>query len=198
MSSALSNGAVILNVDCDMYSNNSESIRDALCFFMDEEKGHEVAYVQFSQISENISKNELYGSSLRVIREVSLSASIVMFPYCSSNVTFGMYWCELIKFSFVMRKVEFPGLDGYGGVLYVGSGCFHRRETLCGKKFNKDEKITFKTNSRYEPERKMQKLDEVKKLASCTYEEKTQWGKQVSFSIAPILYTSLLEMDLRK
>lgn len=72
MSSEISNGPVILNVDCDMYSNNSYSIQDVLCFFMDEERSHEIAFVQFPQSFENSTKNEVYGS-LRVIDEVSTS-----------------------------------------------------------------------------------------------------------------------------
>lgn len=70
VSSAISNGQIVLNVDCDMYSNNSLAVRDALCFFMDEKKGHEIAYVQFPQNFDNITKNELYSSSLRVISQV--------------------------------------------------------------------------------------------------------------------------------
>ena len=72
VSSKISNGKIILNVDCNMYSNNSKSIRDALCFFMDEEKGHEIAYVQFLQAFENITKNDLYGGSYIVGLKVSL------------------------------------------------------------------------------------------------------------------------------
>ena len=72
MSSRISNGEIILNVDCDMYSNNSESVRDALCFLMDEERGHEIAYVQFPQCFNNITKNDLYASSLNVIMEVGI------------------------------------------------------------------------------------------------------------------------------
>lgn len=72
MSSEISNGPIILNVDCDMYSNNSNSIQDALCFFMDEERSHGIAFVQFPQSFENTTKNELYGS-LRVIDGVSTS-----------------------------------------------------------------------------------------------------------------------------
>jgi len=71
VSSNISDGKIILNVDCDMYSNNSQSVRDALCFFMDEEKGHKIAYVQFRQIFENVTKNDLYGSNLLAISEVS-------------------------------------------------------------------------------------------------------------------------------
>ena len=70
MSSKISNGSIILNVDCDMYSNNSESVRDAVCFFMDEEKGHEIAYVQFPQCYDNLTRNDLYGTCLRVIIQV--------------------------------------------------------------------------------------------------------------------------------
>ena len=54
-----------------MYSNNSDAIRDALCFLMDEEKGHEIAFVQFPQKFDNVTKNDIYGSTLRVISEVS-------------------------------------------------------------------------------------------------------------------------------
>lgn len=69
-SSKISNGSIILNVDCDMYSNNSESVRDAVCFFMDEQKGHEIAFVQFPQCFSNITKNDIYGGSFRVGFEV--------------------------------------------------------------------------------------------------------------------------------
>ena len=71
VSSKISNGPVILNVDCDMYSNNPQSVRDALCFFMDEEKGHEIAFVQFPQNFGNVTTNEIYGASLRILRNVS-------------------------------------------------------------------------------------------------------------------------------
>lgn len=54
-----------------MYSNDSQSIRDALCFFLDEGKGHEVAYVQYPQKFHNLTRNELYGGSLRVLSEVN-------------------------------------------------------------------------------------------------------------------------------
>ncbi|THU48252.1 hypothetical protein C4D60_Mb09t24290 [Musa balbisiana] len=99
VSSVISNSPVILNVDCDMYSNNVESIRDALCFFLDEEKGHDIGFVQFPQNFENTTKNDLYGNAFKVI-----------------------------------NAVELGGLDSWGGPLYIGTGCFHRREVLCGRK----------------------------------------------------------------
>ncbi|XP_065632920.1 cellulose synthase-like protein E6 [Quercus suber] len=150
VSSKISNGPIILNVDCDMYSNNSESVRDALCFFMDEEEGQKVGFVQFPQTFENLTKNDVYSSSLNVINEA-----------------------------------ELPGLDGNGGPCYIGSGCFHRREILCGRKYSKECKVDWKRLKNREVEESVSVLEETcKVLASCTYEENTQWGKEVSLSLS--------------
>lgn len=146
VSSEISNGPIILNVDCDMYSNNSQSILDALCCFMDEKKSHGIAFVQFPQNFENVTKNDIYGASLRVISEV-----------------------------------EIPGLDGVGGPAYIGTGCFHRREALLGRKYTKDYKFDWTMqNDHLDAEGNVADLQErAKKLASCTYELNSQWGKQV-------------------
>ncbi|CAL5202371.1 unnamed protein product [Lathyrus oleraceus] len=145
VSSIISNGKVILNVDCDMYSNNSESIKDALCFFMDEKKGHEIAFVQSPQNFENVTKNDLYGSALLAISEV-----------------------------------EFHGIDGFGGPLYVGTGCFHKRESLCGMKFNDEYKHNWKSEDDLFKEANLQEMEEKSKdLASCSDEKNTQWGKEM-------------------
>ncbi|KAJ7960947.1 Cellulose synthase [Quillaja saponaria] len=114
-------GKVILNVDCDMYSNNSQSVRDSLCFLMDEEKGQ------------------------------------------------------------VINEVELHGVDGYGGPLYIGSGCFHGRETLCGSKFSNDCRNEWKDdqNDQLIIEASKHELEEKsKQLASSTYEENNQWEKE--------------------
>ncbi|CBI23490.3 unnamed protein product, partial [Vitis vinifera] len=145
VSSKISNGSIILNVDCDMYSNNSESVRDALCFFMDEEKGHEIAYVQFPQCYDNLTRNDLYGTCLRVI-----------------------------------IQVELPGLDSNGGPCYIGTGCFHRRVALCGMKYGKEcEREWKRENDRRGRESASVLEESCKVLASCTYEENSQWGKEM-------------------
>ncbi|PSS24753.1 Cellulose synthase-like protein [Actinidia chinensis var. chinensis] len=145
VSSRISNGPVILNVDCDMYSNNSESLRDALCFLMDEEQSRRIAFVQFPQNFDNLTKNDVYSSSLRIISEV-----------------------------------ELPGLDANGGPLYIGTGCFHKRVVLCGRKYSKDEKIDWSLENHTKVEESTHVLEETCKiLASCTYEENTEWGKEM-------------------
>ncbi|KAG5516231.1 hypothetical protein RHGRI_037060 [Rhododendron griersonianum] len=151
VSSQISNGLVILTVDCDMYSNNSESLRDVMCFLMDEEKGQKIAFVQFPQNFDNITKNDVYSNSL---------------------------------------KVEFPGLDANGGPAYIGTGCFHRRDTLCGKKYKNDYQIDWRTENDRRVEESTTVLEETcKTLASCSYEENTEWGKEVSSPwVLPFLY----------
>ncbi|CAL5410300.1 unnamed protein product [Camellia sinensis] len=145
VSSRISNGPVILNVDCDMYSNNSESVRDALCFLMDEEQGHRIAFVQFPQTFDNLTKNDVYSSSLRVI-----------------------------------SAVELAGFDANGGPLYIGTGCFHRREALSGMKYKKDYKTDWMVKNDRKVEESTHVLEETcKVLASCSYEENTRWGKEM-------------------
>ncbi|KAE8722256.1 Cellulose synthase-like protein E1 [Hibiscus syriacus] len=145
VSSKISNGPIILNVDCDMYSNNSESIKYALCIFMDEEKGDEVAFVQFPQNFDNLTRNDSYGSSFRVA-----------------------------------QKLEFQGLDANGGPCYIGTGCFHRREALCGKKYDRNYKVDWKKLNHIKVEESAGLLEETcKVLASCSFEHETAWGKEM-------------------
>ncbi|XP_054818246.1 cellulose synthase-like protein E1 [Prosopis cineraria] len=148
VSSTISNGKIILNVDCDMMSNNSKSVRDALCFFMDEEKGHEIAFVQFPQHFVGVTKNDLYGSHMRILSEL-----------------------------------EGHGGDGHGGPLYIGTGCFHRRDVLCGRKFSSDQhNVMNDWNDEDDQlmEESLHKLEqEAKPLASCTHEQNTLWGSEM-------------------
>eukprot|EP00253_Pinus_taeda_P017146 PITA_17146 len=65
VSGVMSNAPFILTLDCDMYTNNSEALRQAMCFFMDPKTGHQFAYVQFPQNFCGITKNDLYGSNHR-------------------------------------------------------------------------------------------------------------------------------------
>lgn len=93
--------------------------------------------------------------------------------------------------------MEFPGADGCGGPLYVGSGCFHRRESLCGLKFSDQYRNNWNVNEDYQfKETSLEELkEESKALASCTYEENTLWGKEVSLPLSHSLtqtYTHLL------
>lgn len=140
VSSVISNSPVILNVDCDMYSNNSESIRDALCFFLDEEQGQDIGFVQYPQNFDNVVHNDIYGNPINVVNEL-----------------------------------DNPCLDGWGGMCYYGTGCFHRRETLSGQIYSKDYKEDWARGVGIAEN--ADELEETSKsLVTCTYEHNTPWG----------------------
>lgn len=72
-------------------------------------------------------------------------------------------------------------MDGYGGALYCGTGCFHRRESLCGRRYSEDFRAEWNTKTWKNAERSVQELEEASKvLANCDYEKGTLWGKEVS------------------
>lgn len=75
-----------------------------------------------------------------------------------------------------------------------GTGCFHRRETLCGKKYNKDLNgsvhLNVQTNKKIS--KTVDELEEAcKLLVDCNFENGSQWGKEVSFSLSLYLSVSL-------
>ena len=71
VSSEITNAPFILNLDCDMYSNNADIIQEILCFFMDEKKGDEFAFVQCPQHFNNLTKNDIYANRCLATAEVS-------------------------------------------------------------------------------------------------------------------------------
>ncbi|PON86295.1 Cellulose synthase [Trema orientale] len=145
VSSEITNAPFILNLDCDMYSNNADTIQEMLCFFMDEKKGDEFAFVQFPQYYNNLTKNDIYANRCLVTAEVI-----------------------------------HPGLGGYSAALYCGTGCFHRRDSLCGRKYFRGDRVQWNIESEKNAERTTGDLEESSKvLASCSYEKGTQWGKEV-------------------
>ncbi|KAK9269765.1 hypothetical protein L1049_001543 [Liquidambar formosana] len=118
VSSEISNGAIILNVDCDMYSNNPDAIQEALCFFMDEERGHEISYVQFPQNFCNITENDVYSNATVVFNKVIVhkhDLRLCFFVFKNTKLFMGTDICFLM----LVMKIEVPGIDGYGTVFYL-------------------------------------------------------------------------------
>ncbi|KAJ0720007.1 putative cellulose synthase (UDP-forming) [Helianthus annuus] len=74
--------------------------------------------------------------------------------------------------------VDFHGLDGNGGSMYIGTGCFHRRDILFGKRFDDESRIDWKMENDHK-ETLENMIEELKNLASCTYEIDTEWGKEM-------------------
>ena len=84
-------------------------------------------------------------------------------------------------------KVELHGEDGYGGPMYIGTCCFHRRDTLCERKLSGGYENDLKSENDHFIEANLHELEiKSKGLASCTYEENTLWGKEVTY-LSPVL-----------
>ena len=88
-------------------------------------------------------------------------------------------------------KIEAAGLGGYGAAPYCGTGCFHRRECLCGKVYSEDYTGEWNIESKKNVNKTVNELEEESKvLTSCSYEKDTQWGKKVC------LYVELLILKM--
>ncbi|KAH7315675.1 hypothetical protein KP509_21G060900 [Ceratopteris richardii] len=72
-SAIMSNGAFILNLDCDHYIYNSLALREAMCFMMDR-GGDRICYVQFPQRFEGVDPNDRYANHNTVFFDVNMRA----------------------------------------------------------------------------------------------------------------------------
>ena len=81
-------------------------------------------------------------------------------------------------------KMEMPRYDGNGGCSYIGTGCFHRRETLYGQTYSKIFKANWNRLSNRSVKESTSVLEEkCKVFASSSYEKNSQWGKEVCMCV---------------
>lgn len=88
-----------------------------------------------------------------------------------------------MNFSFII-KIDFHGLDGHGGPLYIGSGCYHRRESLLGKKYDKTHKLELVERDRDYKSTTSALEQKAQNLITCTFEDNTQWGNEVHVALS--------------
>ncbi|KAL1214395.1 putative cellulose synthase A catalytic subunit 10 [UDP-forming] [Cardamine amara subsp. amara] len=72
VSAVLTNGAYLLNVDCDHYFNNSKAVKEAMCFMMDPAIGKKCCYVQFPQRFDGIDLHDRYANRNIVFFDINL------------------------------------------------------------------------------------------------------------------------------
>ncbi|TXG67945.1 hypothetical protein EZV62_009220 [Acer yangbiense] len=95
-------------------------------------------------------------------------------------------------------KVDVGGIGGYNTALYSGTGSFHRRESISGRKYCKDYRGNRDIKAKKNVEKTIHDLEEASKvMANCSYEKDTQWGKEryeqeiMEFGSSPIMFTML-------
>ncbi|ONI26603.1 hypothetical protein PRUPE_1G033900 [Prunus persica] len=170
VSGVISNSPYILGLDCDMHCHDPSSARQAMCFHLDPKISPSLALVQFPQKFHNISNNDIYDSQLRSV--------------------FSLLW---------------QGYDGVGGPCVSGTGYYIKRLSLCSNSIHEDGD-PMKLRQSYGPSnefikslhqnnkpdmlihRKNALLNEAQLLASCAFENGTEWGEEVGF-----MYGSVVE-----
>ncbi|CAH2078117.1 unnamed protein product [Thlaspi arvense] len=72
VSAVLTNSPIILTLDCDMYSNNPSTPVRALCYLEDPKIKSGLAFVQFPQKFQGISKNDIYACEYKRLFEINM------------------------------------------------------------------------------------------------------------------------------
>ncbi|XP_048130934.1 cellulose synthase A catalytic subunit 7 [UDP-forming]-like [Rhodamnia argentea] len=164
VSGVISNSPYILVLDCDMHCNDPSSARQAMCFHLDPRLSPSLTLVQFPQRFRGISENDIYDSKHR-----------------------WAYWV-------------WHGMDGLKGPVLSGSCFYIRRKSLYRKSIQEgfgleDSKKVFGHSNEFikylwrngKPSKNSIAGDsaalwkETQVLASCGYEDDTEWGQQVGF-----------------
>ena len=70
VSGAMTNAPFILNVDCDMYANNSQIVFHAMCLLLGCKKGQDFAFAQSPQIFYDGLKDDPLGNQLVATQKV--------------------------------------------------------------------------------------------------------------------------------
>ncbi|KAA8527738.1 hypothetical protein F0562_035393 [Nyssa sinensis] len=171
VSGVISNAPYILMLDCDMYSNDPTSARQAMCFHLDPKISPSLAFVQFPQKFHNISKNDIYDSQAR---------SIFMVKWPGMD---GLKGPMLSGTCFYMKRKALYGSDIQkdSDLLLLkqsfGPSNEFTKSLSRGFRYVIDSKDSLNTL-----------LPEAQVVASGTYEKDTQWGQQIGF-----LYDSVVE-----
>ncbi|CAA2961581.1 cellulose synthase G3 [Olea europaea subsp. europaea] len=166
VSGIISNAPYTLVLDCDMYCNDPTSAKQAMCFHLDPKISGSLAYAQFPQVFYNVSKNDIYDGQAR-------SA----------------------------YKTRYQGMDGIRGTVCAGTGYYLKKKALYCRPSHEDEFLSeaeknFGRSSQFidslmtlngKPVNKRENLsvaiiEEARSLASCTYEDNTEWGKEIGYS----------------
>ncbi|CAA6673298.1 unnamed protein product [Spirodela intermedia] len=72
VSAVLTNAPFVLNLDCDHYINNSQAIKEAMCFLMDPQLGKKLCFVQFPQRFDGIDPNDRYANRNVVFFDINM------------------------------------------------------------------------------------------------------------------------------
>ncbi|XVE78449.1 hypothetical protein DITRI_Ditri13aG0146100 [Diplodiscus trichospermus] len=176
VSGVMTNAPFMLNVDCDMFMNNPQVVRHAMCQLLGSKSEKETAFVQYPQVFYNGSRDDPYGNQYVVFFKY-------MFPgmagiqgswyggtdcFHRRKVIYGL-WPD-------NAKNEAPNHVSFDGKLLD--------YTILSKEFGNSEEFIRSTAEALKGSKGFQNnlsksLEAAYKVATCSYENGTGWGTKV-------------------
>eukprot|EP01018_Ginkgo_biloba_P035713 Gb_30276 [translate_table: standard] len=168
VSGILSNSPFVLNLDCDMYINDSKCLKHAMCFLMDPNLEQTVAFVQFPQVFDNVGTQDVYGNRLVFLYDILLKGvDGIQGPlYCGTGCFHRrrvLHGCK----PGIVQEDDSETYEYYKSKL--GSSHTLIQSALSGLG---SEKMKYEMNSL---------LTEATDLCSCNYEKNTSWGMGIGW-----------------
>ncbi|KAF2580751.1 hypothetical protein F2Q68_00000598 [Brassica cretica] len=222
----LTNAPFMLNLDCDHYVNNSKAVREAMCFLMDPQIGKKVCYVQFPQRFDGIDRHDRYANRNTVFFDINMKGldGIQGPVYVGTGCVFKrqalygyeppkgpkrpkMISCGCCPCFGRRRKSKH---ESNGDIAALGGADGDKEHLMSEMNFEKKfgQSSIFVTSTLMEDggvppsSSPAVLLKEAIHVISCGYEDKTEWGTEIStfaslFFIAlfgSIIATGILEL----
>ncbi|KAK4405840.1 Cellulose synthase-like protein G3 [Sesamum angolense] len=164
VSAVITNAPYFLVLDCDMYCYNPLSARLAMCFYLDTKIAPKIAWVQFPQKFHNLSEHDIYGGSLNAIYKSNIGLDGLRGP--------SIYGCN-----FVMTREAIYGIGKIEKEVDLNK---LKKSFGSSNEFIKSLYKSYKPQlpEDRKPSAELQK--ELQLLASCTYDNGTDWGEEAS------------------
>lgn len=168
VSALLSNAQFIINFDCDHYINNSQALRAAVCFMLDQREGDNTAFVQFPQRFDNVDPSDRYGNHNRVFFDGTMLALN------------GLQGPSYLGTGCMFRRIALYGIDppqwrqaniAIEGTRFGSSIPF----------LDSVSKAINQERSTIPPPLSDQFVAEMEKVASASHDKQTGWGKGVGY-----------------
>ncbi|KAL6856092.1 hypothetical protein ACP4OV_018894 [Aristida adscensionis] len=167
-SALLSNAQLIINFDCDHYINNSQALRSAVCFMLDQREGDNTAFVQFPQRFDNVDPTDRYGNHNRVFFDGTMLALN------------GLQGPSYLGTGCMFRRLALYGIDPpqFRPDNITAEANKFGNSTLfldSVSKALKDERSTTP------PQLDDTLFAELERVVSCSFDKGTDWGKGVGY-----------------
>nr|CAB3454608.1 unnamed protein product [Digitaria exilis] len=167
-SALLTNAQLIINFDCDHYINNSQALRSAVCFMLDQRDGDNTAFVQFPQRFDNVDPTDRYGNHNRVFFDGTMLALN------------GLQGPSYLGTGCMFRRLALYGIDPphYREENVTAEASRFGNSTLFLDSVSKALKQERSTTP---PSLDDTFLAELERVVTCSFDKGTDWGKGVGY-----------------